>query len=315
MVNPASPAPVTIKTIRKMAREGRPFACLTCYDATTARWLARAGVHVLLVGDTAAEVILGYQRTIDMPLDVAVALTAAVKRGAPDRMVMADMPFMSYQADPGDAIKNAGRFLTEGLADIVKIEADQTHAPLVERMARAGVPICGHVGSRPQLAALSGGYAPAGRTPREADQIVADAVALERAGSVMLLIEAVPEEVTTRVLEATTVPLIGIGAGPACHGQVLVLQDLLGMTDAAPRFAEPLASLGPAIQTAAAEWTRRVAQRQIGGQKYEMKPGSPKPVPGIRTDTRREGSGGPGKDASPGGRSSPMSSTGPAPGA
>ena len=113
--------------------------------------------------------------------------------------------------------------------------------------------------------ALSGGYAPAGRTPREADQIVADAVALERAGSVMLLIEAVPEEVTKRVLEATTVPLIGIGAGPACHGQVLVLQDLLGMTDTPPRFAEPVAQLGRAIEgSGCREWTRRVAQKRGG---------------------------------------------------
>ena len=112
-----------------MAREGRPFSCLTCYDATTARWLSRGGVHVLLVGDTAAEIILGYSRTIDMPLDVAVALTAAVKRGAPERLVMADMPFMSYQASPDEAVLNAGRFLTEGLADIVKVETDSSHAP------------------------------------------------------------------------------------------------------------------------------------------------------------------------------------------
>src|SRR5205085_3811353 len=123
VVNPAPP--VTIKTIRKMAREGRPFACLTCYDATTARWLARAGVPVLLVGDTAAEVILGFTRTIDMPLEVLLALTAAVKRGAPKCLVMGDMPFMSYQASEADGVRNAGRFLTEGLADVVKVEADE----------------------------------------------------------------------------------------------------------------------------------------------------------------------------------------------
>jgi 3-methyl-2-oxobutanoate hydroxymethyltransferase len=296
---------VTIKAIRKMARDGRPFSCLTCYDATTARWLARAGIHVLLVGDTAAEVILGFSRTIDMPLDVAIALTAAVKRGAPDRLVMADMPFMSYQADPADAIRNAGRFLTEGLADIVKIEADHTHAPLVERMARAGIPICGHVGSRPQLAALSGGYAPAGRTPLEAESVVADAVALEQAGSVMLLVEAVPDEVTNRILEATTVPLIGIGAGPACHGQVLVLQDLLGMTDAPPRFAEPVARLGPAIEAAAAEWVRRVADRNVGGQRYGMKPEQPSSGIQSHQTGERLGDKRP-QDSSQAGRPSPI---------
>lgn len=262
---------MTIRTIRKMVRDGSPFACLTCYDATTARWLERAGVHVLLVGDTAAEVILGYERTVDMPLDIAIALTAAVKRGAPRTMVMADMPFMSYQADEGGAIRNAGRFVTDGRADIVKVEADASFAPLIARMARAGVPVCGHVGSRPQLAGLQGGYGSAGRTPKEAAAIVDDAVALEKAGAIMLLVEAVPESVTEAILKATTVPLIGIGAGPAAHGQVLVLQDLLGMTDTPPRFAEAVAKLGPAIQNAGEEWVRRVAARSIGGAGYEMK--------------------------------------------
>jgi 3-methyl-2-oxobutanoate hydroxymethyltransferase len=250
--------PVTIRTIRRLVRDGEPFACLTCYDATTARWLERAGVHVLLVGDTAAEVVLGFRRTIDMPLDVLIALTAGVKRGAPATMVMADMPFMSYQASADDGVRNAGRFMVEGLADVVKVEADESFAPLVQRMARAGVPVCAHVGSRPQTSALTGGYAAAGRIPAEADRIVRDAIALEQAGAVMLLIEAVPEDVTRRVLEATTLPLIGIGAGNACHGQVLVLQDLLGMTDAPPPFAEPLAKLGPAIQQAGEAWVAKV---------------------------------------------------------
>lgn len=271
---------ITLKTLRRMAQRGNPFACLTCYDATTARWLQRAGVHVLLVGDTAAEVILGFNRTIDMPLDVLLALTAGVKRGAPQTVIMGDMPFMSYQADEASALRNAGRFLTEGLADIIKVEADATFAPLIAKMARAGVPVCGHIGSKPQRAALEGGYGSAGRTPAEAAEIVRDAVELERAGAVMLLIEAVPAEVTARVLEATTVPLIGIGAGPACHGQVLVLQDLFGMTDTPPRFAEPMASLGPQIQAVGEQWVKRVADRAVGGPGYHMRPSAP--APGIR---------------------------------
>ncbi len=246
-----------------MASAGEPFACLTCYDATTARWLASAGVHVLLVGDTAAEMILGFERTIDMPLDVLLALTAGVKRGAPRTLVMGDMPFMSYQADESEGVLNAGRFLTEGLADVVKIEADASFAPLVARMTRAGVPVCAHVGSRPQTAAITSGYAGAGRTPAEADRIVRDAVELERAGAVLLLIEAVPAEVTGKVLAATTVPLIGIGAGPACHGQVLVLQDLLGMTERPPRFAAPVARLGEQIESAGREWVTRVRERRV----------------------------------------------------
>lgn len=256
-----------------MAAAAEPFACLTCYDASTARWLERAGVPVLLVGDTAAEMVLGFTRTIDMPLDVLLALTAGVKRGAPSTLVMGDMPFMSYQADPGDAIRNAGRFLTEGLADIVKIEADESFGALIERMVRAGVPVCGHVGSRPQRVALSGGYASAGRTAEQGREVVADAVALEQAGCQVLLVEAVPSEVSEAIIAATRVPVIGIGAGPACHGQILVLQDLLGMSERAPRFAEPVAQLGRTIEDAGREWVRRVASRQIGGRPYTMHPG------------------------------------------
>jgi len=275
----SKPGPVTLRTLRQMAARGEAFACLTCYDATTARWLRRAGVPVLLVGDTAAEVILGFERTIDMPLDVLLALTAGVKRGAPDAVVMGDMPFMSYQASADEAVRNAGRFLTEGLADVVKIEADESFAPLVARMMRAGIPVCGHVGSRPQRAALTGGYAAAGRTPAEADAIVRDATALEQAGCVLLLVEAVPDEVTERIVRATGVPVIGIGAGPACHGQVLVLQDLLGLSEDPPRFAEPLAAVGEQIQRAASEWIRRVGARQVGGVRYTMR--APGRAPGL----------------------------------
>lgn len=266
--------PITIRTLRRMARAGEPFACLTCYDATTARWLAAGGVHVLLVGDTAAEVILGYDSTIHMPLEVALALTAGVKRGAPGRFVMGDMPFMSYQASPDDAVRNAGRFLTEGLADIVKLEGDASFAPLVSRMTRAGIPVCGHVGCRPQAVKLSGGYQSTGRTAETAQAIVEDAVALAEAGCTMLLVEAVPGEVADRIMERTPgVPLIGIGAGSSCHGQILVLQDLLGLTHWQPGFATPVASMGGEIERAAREWVGRVSRRQVTDHRYEMKSG------------------------------------------
>lgn len=267
----------TLASLARMAAEGKPFACLTCYDATTARWLARGGVHVLLVGDTAAEMVLGLPRTIDMPLDVLIALTAGAKRGSSaaggEVVVMGDMPFMSYHAGEADAIRNAGRFLTEGLADIVKLELDASFAPLVEKLTRAGIPVCAHVGSKPQHIALTGGYASAGKTAAEARRIIDDAIALERAGARMLLVEAVPPEVTRAILDATTIPLVGIGAGTDCHGQVLVLQDLIGMTDHPPRFAEPVANLGRSFEDAGREWVARVAGRRIGGQAYSMRAG------------------------------------------
>ncbi len=264
-----------------MAAEGKPFACLTCYDATTARWLERAGVHVLLVGDTAAEMVLGFHRTIDMPLDVLIHLTAGVRRGSPATVVMADMPFLSYQLSEDDAVRNAGRFMVEGGADIVKLEADASFVSVVEKMSRAGIPVCAHIGSRPQRAALAGGYSSAGRTESEAARIVQDAVALQAAGAVMLLVEAVPDEVTARILRETSVPLVGIGAGVDCHGQVLVLQDLVGLTDRPPTFAEPVADLGVQLKRAGEEWVKRVAERRIGGRRYTMQNGAARPgVPG-----------------------------------
>lgn len=269
-----------------MASSGEPFAALTCYDATTARWLQRAGVHVLLVGDTAAEMVLGFSRTIDMPLEILIALTAGVKRGAPSAFVMADMPFLSYHTTDEAALRNAGRFLTEGLADIVKLEADASFAPLVAKMTRAGIPVCAHVGTRPQQVALTGGYVSTGKTPRQAAQIVADAVALEQAGAVLLLIEAVPDAVTEEVLRATTVPLIGIGAGSAPHGQVLVLQDVLGLTDHPPPFARPIVQMGASIQSAAETFVQMVADRRIGSRAESGAAQSPKSTGSASTSSR-----------------------------
>ena len=262
--------PVTLRTIARMVERDERFACLTCYDYTTASWLERAGIPLLLVGDTAAEMILGLPGTIHAPLDLLIALTAAVKRGAPNTLVMGDMPFMSYQADDAEAIRNAGRFMTEGFADVVKVEADRSFAPLVERMARAGIPVCAHVGSRPQQAKLRGGYRSTGRTAAEARRVVADAVALESAGASMLLIEAAPAEVAERVVELTSVPVIGCGAGPACHGQIVVLQDLLGLTSWQPSFARPLTHLGDSFVAAATSWADRVRASELGEHPYTM---------------------------------------------
>jgi len=264
------PRPVTVRTIARFVERGEKFACLTCYDATTARWLERAGVPVLLVGDTAAEVILGYPSTIFMPLDVLIALTAAVKRGAPNTLVMADMPFMSYQADEAEALRNAGRFMTEGLADTVKIEVDRTFAPLVEKMARAGVPVVAHIGARPQQSKLRGGYGSVGRTAEEARRLVADAVTLEKAGATMLLVEATPDEVAQQIVAKTHIPVIGCGAGTACHGQVVVLQDLLGLSDWQPSFARPIAWLGEPLLAAARQWIGMVRESRLGEHPYHM---------------------------------------------
>lgn len=273
IIEGASRKPVTLATLGAMAARGEAFACLTCYDASTARLLEQAGVHLLLVGDTAAEVVLGLPRTIDMPLDVLLALTAAVKRGAPHTVVMGDMPFMSYQASPDKALENAGRFLVEGKADIVKLEADASYAPLVQRMTSAGIPVCAHVGSKPQHVALTSGYKAQGRTREQAEKVLADAAALESAGAAMLLVEAVPTEVADAMVERARVPVIGIGAGPNCHGQVVVLHDVMGLLDKTPGLARPVANLGPVIREAAMQWVRSVAERDFGGKTFTMRGG------------------------------------------
>jgi 3-methyl-2-oxobutanoate hydroxymethyltransferase len=258
-----------------MAVKGEKFACLAAYDATTARWLERGGVHVLLAGDSAAQVVLGYERTIDAPIDFLVQITAALKRGAPRTLIMADMPFMSYHASVETAMANAARFMREGLADVIKLEVDETFAPLVDRLTRAGVPVCAHIGFRPQTTAVLGGPTAQGRTDDAMEQLVRDAVAMERAGAVLILVEAVPDEVTERIVAAVTVPVIGIGAGTACHGQILVVHDLLGLTDRPPRFAEPVETLGERIRVAGAAWAERVRTDMIGGTRYTMRRETP----------------------------------------
>lgn len=263
---------ITLRTLQRCRERGERFACLTCYDATTARWLARAGVPVLLVGDTAGEVILGLPGTIHTPLDFLIAITAAVKRGASKALVMADMPFMSYQADDAEALRNAGRFMTEGLADLVKLELDRSFAPLVARMTRAGVAVVAHIGSKPQHTKLRGGYVSAGRTATEARRVVDDAKALADAGASLVLVEAVPAEVAASIVSQVAVPVIGCGAGPACHGQVVVLQDILGLTDWQPSFAQPIAQLGSPLVEAAAKWTDRVRRNELGDHPYQMSP-------------------------------------------
>jgi 3-methyl-2-oxobutanoate hydroxymethyltransferase len=265
--------PVTLRTIRKWSKSNSKWSCLTCYDATTARWMAEAGLPTMLVGDTAAEMILGFDSTIHAPLDFLITLTAGVKRGAPNVFVMGDMPFLSYQVDEASAIQNAGRFLTEGNADAVKLEVDGNFIDRFAAICNAGIAAVAHLGSKPQQAKQTGGYTTAGRSAEAAKTIVQDAIAMEQAGASMLLLEAVPEEVSKAVVEATSIPIIGCGAGTTCHGQVVVMQDLAGLTKWQPAFAKPTASLGIDIGMVAKNWMTNVFNNSIGEHPYAMKDG------------------------------------------
>ncbi len=259
---------VTLRTIRRWVGRAEPFAVLTCYDATIASWLWRGGVKCLLVGDTAAQVILGHDSTLPVPLAFMVEITAAVRRGAPDAFVIADMPFGSYQCGDDMAVQNAIRFLTEGSADAVKLEVTEAFAPLIDRMSRAGVPVVAHVGSLPQHVRVRGGYGSVGRTSTQAAQLVDTAKQMIQSGAAMLLVEAVPAQVSAQIVKMAAamtaqggqgeVPVIGCGGGPACHGHVVVLHDLLGLTRWQPPFARPLADLGQQISSVAAQWIEQV---------------------------------------------------------
>ena len=265
--------PVTLRTIRKWSKANNKWSCLTCYDATTARWMAEAGLPTMLVGDTAAEMILGFDSTIHAPLDFLILLTAAVKRGAPNVFVMGDMPFLSYQVDEASAVTNAGRFMTEGNADAVKLEVDRNYLDRFAAICNAGIASVAHLGSKPQQAKQAGGYTSAGRNADAAQIIVEDAIEFEQAGASMLLLEAVPEEVSSAVVSATTIPVIGCGAGTDCHGQVVVLQDLAGLTKWQPAFAKPTSNLGIELGNVAKNWMENVHSSSLGTHPYKMRDG------------------------------------------
>ncbi len=251
---------ITLRTIRRWATEGEPFAMLTCYDATTAKWLWRGGLRCILVGDTAAQMVFGHDSTLPAKMSLMVELTAAVRRGAPGAMIMADMPFGSYQCGDDQAVRNAMQFLTDGMADCVKLEVDEAFAPLVQRLSDSGVPVVAHIGSRPQQSRHEGGHRSAGRTAAEADRIVQTARAMLEHGAQMLLVEAVPAEVSQRIVEIAQAwpdgvrPVIGCGAGNAPHGHVVVLHDVMGLTDWHAPFAAPMVALGEQISDATAKW-------------------------------------------------------------
>ena len=205
---PGLPERITLRDLRRWRRDDVVFPCLTAYDATMARWLARAGVPVMLVGDSAAEVVLGLPSTTHAPLEFLLQITAAVRRGAPNAFVVGDMPFMSYHLDEHEAVANAARFMVEGNADAVKLEADARFAPVFERLSRAGVPAIAHVGCLPQQVHLHGGYKVAGRTAESARRVVEDARTLVAAGAVAVLAEATTAETAAKVVEAVDVPVI-----------------------------------------------------------------------------------------------------------
>ncbi len=219
--------------------------CLTAYDFTTARHLDAAGIHMALVGDSLANTMLGYTTTLPVTMDQMVHHTAAVARGIAGAMVVADMPFMSYQVSAEQALANAGRFLKEAGADGVKIEGGAFRADMISRLVQNGIPVLGHIGLTPQSIRAFGGYKVQGKKETDAERLIADASALEDAGVFAIVVECVPAALGETITASVRVPTIGIGAGPHCDGQVLVTHDLLGLSgNNVPRFVKRYADLG-----------------------------------------------------------------------
>ncbi|MDD5707478.1 MAG: 3-methyl-2-oxobutanoate hydroxymethyltransferase [Kiritimatiellae bacterium] len=244
--------------------------CLTAYDYATARLVDAAGVPLVLVGDSLAMSVLGFATTVPATMEQMLHHTAAVVRGVKDALVVADMPFMSYQASDELALLNAGRFLKEAGADAVKIEGGVLRAELVRKLTANGVPVLGHIGLTPQSVLAIGGFKRQGRQPAEAAQLEQDALALSAAGVFAIVLECIPGALAEKITKAVPVPTIGIGAGAACDGQVLVLHDLLGLTppESQPRFVKRYAELDAAILQAAKAYVGEVKGGAFPGPEH-----------------------------------------------
>ena len=235
---------ITPVDLQTMKNEGKKFSMLTAYDYPMALLEDRAGIEVILVGDSLGMTVLGYENTIPVTMDEMIHHTKAVTRGAKYALIIGDMPFMSYNTSVRDAIYNAGRFMKEGKADAIKLEGGVSVKEIVRAIVKAGIPVMGHIGLTPQTISMLGGFKVQGKDAQAAQKIIDDALELEDAGAFSVLLEAVPAPIARKVTERLKVPTIGIGAGVHCDGQVLVVHDLLGLFDRfTPKFAKRYVNL------------------------------------------------------------------------
>ena len=242
---------VTTASLRERKLRHEPITCLTAYDYATARLVDEAGMDMILVGDSLAQTVLGYENTLSVTMDEMLHHVKAVRRGVKRALLLADMPYGSYQVDPNDALRNATRFVKEGGAEVVKIEGGEKRADLIRRVIDAEIPVAGHIGLTPQSVNVMGGYKVQGKDLSGIEQLMRDAVALDRAGVACIVLEGIPREVAAMITAEVGTPTIGIGAGPECDGQVLVINDLLNLTFGAPaKFVRHFGDAGALISNA-----------------------------------------------------------------
>ena len=255
---------INVSTLQAMKREERPIAAMTAYDATFARVLDEAGMDIVLVGDTLGVVVHGHGTTIPVTVDDMIYHARAVRRGLGRALLMVDMPFMSF-ASPDEALANAGRMMKEAGAQMVKLEGGAAQAATVRRLNECGIPVCAHLGLKPQSVHKIGGYRVQGRDEASARAMLEDALALEAAGADVVLLECVPAGLAREIAGNLNVPVIGIGAGPDCDGQILVLHDALGITPKPPRFARDFLAGNDGIGEAIRDYVESVRERRFPG--------------------------------------------------
>lgn len=271
---------ITLVSLREKKHRHEPITCLTACDYATARLLDEAAIDVILVGDSLAQTMLGYENTLTVTFDEMLHHTRAVRRGVEHAFLIADMPFGSYQVTKDEAIRNAVRFVKEGGAEAVKMEGGEKRADLIRRMIDAEIPVAGHIGLTPQSVNVMGGYKVQGKSPAAIEQLKRDAVALDRAGVACIFLEGIPREVAALITAEVETPTIGIGAGPECDGQVLVLHDILNLTFGPPaKFVRRYGNAAALISEAVRAFRSDVLARHYpsDGESYHL----PKETKGV----------------------------------
>ena len=266
----------SILDLQAMKRRGEKAVWMTAYDAPTAACAEAAGLDMLLVGDSLGMCVYGFADTLPVTMEMCLEHTRAVRRGAPETFVIGDLPFLSYQVSAADAVRNAGRFLKEAGADAIKLEGGVRAASAIEAAVSAGIVVFGHIGLTPQSSGQMGGFKAQGRTLESARLVLEDALAVQEAGAHALLVEAVTPEVTALAHERLEIPVYGIGAGPHCDGQVLIVSDVLGIFETfTPKFVKQYADLAEEMKRAFAEFAQEVRDGTFPGPEhvYPMLPG------------------------------------------
>jgi 3-methyl-2-oxobutanoate hydroxymethyltransferase len=260
---------ITIRDIQKLKGGDTPFATITAYDYVSARNADAVDIPLLLVGDSAAMVVYGMENTIPISMDELIFLVRAVCRGTEKALVVADMPFMSYQASVEDAVRNAGRFVKEGGAGAIKLEGGIPYLSQIRAIIDAGIPVMGHVGLLPQSFHLSSGYRIQGKTKFEAEKIYEDALAVQESGAFSVVLEGIPADLAEKITETLEIPTIGIGAGPKCDGQIQVYHDILGLYgDMVPKHTKQYGNFGVEIQKKLSEYKNEVEVGKFPSQKH-----------------------------------------------